>query len=313
MSFDLLLCTNILLFSYIADWPIIKPHLISSNFNAAFHSLEFSKLYLINLFQLNENEMKQLQNCITLYNINNEKELESEKRKKKKKIKRLKKDKIKHEIENLNDILKIYSKYQNYRNNLLENSQKLICNYKLDNNSITIRKAKKLLKIEKININLDNEIISYIEEEDHHVLLFGNSLKGIFVHKVKKKEHFFTIQYTVFTNCGFPISICISFNEQIDNGCTSFSESVFINSKPLFTHNYNYDGEFNYDNGKFREEYSESVLNELKIYLFNDEVMNKFKTEELNIIVYGWLQLGLFKFSNKFEYARGLTIFGKLL
>ncbi|KAL9651852.1 hypothetical protein ABK040_000199 [Willaertia magna] len=180
------------------------------------------------------------------------------------------------------DVLKIYTKCYNIRKNRLEKSQQLINDYKVTNFFEAIKQAHKILEVEKINNKLNTDIMEYINEngDDFNLnSLFGN-IKGVFVHEI-----------------------------DLYCGITSLCEAIFINSKHLFTHNYAFNEE---DYSNFDEEYSESVLNDLKIYLyFNNDSANKFTTEELNNILYHWLQLGLFKYSNNFDEAQGLTVFGK--
>ncbi|KAL9645208.1 hypothetical protein ABK040_002409 [Willaertia magna] len=196
-------------------------------------------------------------------------------------------------------------------NNRMKITQQLINDYNNEKSLEIITQIKKLIKIEKANNKLIKEINEYIDKDDNKTL-FGN-LKGIFIHSIKKQKTNFFIEFTIFTNCGFPLKIFIVFKEEIDlyRGISYLYKTIKINSETLLQLNYSYNEE-GYSN--FKEEYSESVLNNLKTALLNcANSVVEYSAEELNLIIYNWLEIGLFEFSFSFMEADKFSVFGKIL
>ncbi|KAL9652926.1 hypothetical protein ABK040_015442 [Willaertia magna] len=320
-SFDSLVASSILLFSHCSEWSLMKPFLISSNFNNIFRSNEFSKQYLQNLFQLNPSEINQLE-LILRNNVFNNKTKEKSKRKRRKAEEKI-------VISNYFDILKIYIQCCNKQNYQITQMKDLILNYnnkqqidKINNNPL--KTIKNLLKLQSANNKLNialNEFLTNNSLLNNNKEIFDNKkfFKEIFIQSFRHKKKIsyldYEIEYIYFTQFGFPLFIKSGYDyEDDDNFFCNISESTIINNQLLFRQEHksseqrvpHFETQFNFD---------EQILQDLKLCCFTKECLDKFSEKEIDLIVYEWLQCGLLRYTNSIErkaddYGRVLNIFG---
>ncbi|KAL9648985.1 hypothetical protein ABK040_008364 [Willaertia magna] len=313
--FDLLICTNILLFLHCKDWSISKPYLISSTFNQVFKTVEFSKQYLINIFQLNKEEiikieyLLQQQPKILNNDSNNFNKKENEQ--KKKKIK-LEENILK--ISNFYDILQLYVKQIKNRMNIIKQHA---LQYEIENNPLIVDKMINILTLEKVNKILSNKLQNFITSDMYNLPkliildLFGK-LKGIFVtqfKEIKREESSkYFIEYIVFSNCGFPLIIQSHYSHEIDTYRSNHNEkeSVLINSKELFFHEV-FSNEHSHFSKEFKARYDDKLLKDVKEILFtkkDETTLQQYDKVDLeltlNTILFDWFKVALSK------YCRGI-------
>ncbi|KAL9650047.1 hypothetical protein ABK040_003165 [Willaertia magna] len=304
-QFDLLVCTNILLYSHHSDWFISKPYLISSNFNQAFKTREFSKQYYINLLQLNQEETDKLSSL-----------LKSNKKKRKQQKKKIKLENDEEDnsikLSNFKDILQFYIKNSKNNINIIKN---YISQYEINNKTSLMDKIINISTIEKVNKTLKKEFKNFTKKErygftkDNIKELFGK-FKGIFVKKYEEKKYEeeteYIIEYTVFSGCGFPLIIESHYSHELDTYRSNHtrSEQVIINSKELFYHGiyYNEQGHFPTEReGRF----DEKLLKQVKEILFFTNDTTLYLEKNLNTILYDWLEIGLLEHSGDILESRG--------
>ncbi|KAG2375397.1 hypothetical protein C9374_010020 [Naegleria lovaniensis] len=320
-SLDPLVATTILLFSDYSDWPVIQPYLISKTFHHVFESQRFSKQYLIKLFQLDSNEQKRLEECLEIHH----QFIETESSFKRRKIEH---EMTYHKILQLY-VTKSYCSVETQMPSLL--NQYLIADkYSIERSCIERRmkhvlsrlnKTRKLCRAFSQFFSNEEWVVSYSTFTLSRATLwklFGACqfpqhaasyeliptrrtqlshaelnapFKAVFIDDFKDTNEILS-EYTVFTSCGFPLSVQITYHSTVPLH-DGTGESCIVNGQQLFSHEMS-------DKGVSFSEYSEECLNYVKSILFGSYTHQE-DALTLNTLLYNVLRLGLFKYSHSYE------------
>ncbi|KAG2379376.1 hypothetical protein C9374_007515 [Naegleria lovaniensis] len=331
--FDSLVSSLILQYSHHSEWEVLQPNLISKTFHQCFQSEEFAREYLRNLFSLNERQAIKLNEMIQcanqFFHSNNQEEEETNFKPNKKKRKHSKKNEKQNDKYSYWSILKMFVKLQN-RNHVKQMNEHFtkynslamefpqivpspeLAQWKSNKATNYLETIEKLVQIEQqqvallermkkffstIETSTDDRISSNISHK-----IFG-TLKGLFVTKFARicdtDDKRMELDYVVFSDCGFPLSISTKGSHNIDTYRSNhfYSEQVFIQSKNLFLNSY-FRNEHGYCEREYRSIHDDKLLNFVKDVFFDTELAQGEESAidfeyELTLLLSSWLNAGI--------------------
>lgn len=326
-NFDTVLAFNILKFTHHEEWSVIKPFLISSSFRNVFESEEFAKQYLLNWFQLSEEEINQLERFGLEFGRiwKNNSENTDEQPQKKRKMDREIVTETFSPPQTMNEILQMYTKLF-YKVNLEKTKTRIIetlNNYNRgDRNS-----AEKISEIKKLVACMEcdeliaqsfkrfgNNSLASVETKEKDFTFnrltvqqcFGR-VKEVFLldHVVKERVTDFVTknEIIVFTNIGYPLLLKTTF---INGYSLDQSENLYIYSHELF----NNQRRENMRVSQYSQTHNQELLDSLKTILLSKRaneflIRNGVKVHQIDDVkqamIYDFLELSFGSFNSSFR------------